>query len=179
MLNSRARRGAWTMSDHVPRSEQVRLSHLADREDLERHEVVQEAVREMEDRRKETYACAKCGAAPLFAETDRMDEKDRLAAGIKTNKGRMAFQSAMESVVEKRSDKWMPFFESLDSWGLSKKRYKVFCPNRHLLGYRFEDGPRLPMDPHATKPGPWGESSAVPVKHRARYDVDEKALLKE
>lgn len=167
------------MSDHVPRATQLQASKMADQEAMEKHELAQEALREMEGRRTKTYACAKCGAAPMFAEGDRMDDKEVVAAGIRVKKGRMAFHEALESVVEKRSDKWIPHFESVDSWGFSKKRYKVFCPNRHLLGYRFEDGPRLPMDPRATKPGPWGESSAVPVAYKPRYDVDEKALVKE
>lgn len=128
---------------------------------------------------EKTYACAKCGAEHLFSEKDRLDEKRMVEAGIHTKKGRISFRCSMQNVSEKRSDKWMPFFENLDSWGISKKRYKVYCPNRHLLGYRYEDGKRLPMPSDATKPGPWGESSAVPIRHESRYDVEEKALIEQ
>eukprot|EP00249_Psilotum_nudum_P008349 c21214_g1_i1 orf=334-723(-) len=116
------------------------------------------------------YSCRQCGA-PLNLNPDNLYPSDfYFEAG---NKGTLSFSSIDETKFrQEREEKFMPFFESWDYWGIQRKRTKLLCIScDNLVGYIYDDGP-----PFGNSRGQYfmGPSQVVP-RHK-RYRMKIKAI---
>ncbi|KAL3655256.1 hypothetical protein CASFOL_001042 [Castilleja foliolosa] len=116
------------------------------------------------------YCCRECGdnlnlnAAHLF-EPDFYFE-----AG---NKGTLSFSAVDSSKFRfEKEDKIRPFFETVNYWGIQRKRTKIMCNScGKLVGYIYDDGP--PLTDSIGQFG-FGPSQVVPRNPRYRFKI--KAL---
>lgn len=66
-----------------------------------------------------------------------------------------------------KEDKIRPFFETINYWGIQRKRTKIKCNNcNHLVGYVYDDGPPLINTPGQFHMGP---SQVIPRAPRYRF----------
>lgn len=66
----------------------------------------------------------------------------------------------------------MPFFETLDYWGIHRNRTKIKCGNcGYLVGHVYDDGPPMMEGPGQFHFGP---SQVIPRAPRYRFKI--KAL---
>ncbi|KAE8707151.1 rho GTPase-activating protein 8-like [Hibiscus syriacus] len=71
-----------------------------------------------------------------------------------------------------KEDKFRPFFETIDYWGIHRNRTKIKCNGcGKLVGHIYDDGPPL-----TNSPGQWhfGPSQVIPRAPRYRFKT--KAL---
>ncbi|KAK9165044.1 hypothetical protein Scep_000235 [Stephania cephalantha] len=117
------------------------------------------------------YSCKECGAN-LNLQTGQIYPPDMyFEAG---NKGTLSFASVEESKLRfEKEDRIRPFFETLDYWGIQRKRTKIRCAGCNcLVGYVYDDGP--PLNNGSTGQFHMGPSQVVPRAPRFRFKT--KAL---
>ncbi|XP_047318055.1 uncharacterized protein LOC124921437 [Impatiens glandulifera] len=88
------------------------------------------------------YSCKEC-RANLNLQTGSLFPADfYFEAG---NKGTLSFAAIDSSkFLFKKEEKLIPFFETVNYWGIQRKRTKINCNNCGLLvGYIYDDGPPL------------------------------------
>ncbi|CAL5366127.1 unnamed protein product [Camellia sinensis] len=108
------------------------------------------------------YSCTECGAN-FNLHTNHLFPPDfYFEAG---NKGTVSFAliDATKFKFEKE-DKIRPFFETLNYWGIQRKRTKIKCHScSSLVGYIYDDGPPLTDSPGQFHMGP---SQVIPRSPR-------------
>ncbi|XP_048230419.1 uncharacterized protein LOC125370113 [Ricinus communis] len=116
------------------------------------------------------YTCIECGinlnlnTACLYPQDFYFD------AG---NKGTLSFASIDSTKFRfEKEDKMRPFFETINYWGIQRKRTKIICNScGKLVGYVYDDGPPLTDSPGQFHMGP---SQVIPRAPRYRFKI--KAL---
>ncbi|KGN55632.1 uncharacterized protein At4g08330, chloroplastic [Cucumis sativus] len=116
------------------------------------------------------YSCTECGTNLNLNSTHLFPPDFYFEAG---NKGTLSF-SFIDSTKFRleKEDKLRPFFETLNYWGIQRKRTKLKCNScGHLVGYVYDDGPPLTDSPGQFHFGP---SQVIPRAPRYRFKI--KAL---
>lgn len=118
-------------------------------------------------------SCRKCGEFLNVSSNDLYPPDTYFEAG---NRGTLSFMEVDMSKFRKQKEKkWrscFPFFDSLDSWGIQRKRTQLRCVSCNmLLGYIYYDMPRRAGGGGHSG---WGPSQAVPRGERYRLKI--KAL---
>ncbi|MCL7038318.1 hypothetical protein MKW94_007950 [Papaver nudicaule] len=116
------------------------------------------------------YSCAECNTNLNLQTINLFPSDFYFEAG---NKGTLSFAVIDESKFKlQKEDKIRPFFETVNYWGIQRKRIKMKC-NRcgYLLGYVYDDGPPLTSSTGQFHMGP---SQVVPRDPRFRFKT--KAL---
>ncbi|PKA60142.1 Uncharacterized protein AXF42_Ash009826 [Apostasia shenzhenica] len=116
------------------------------------------------------YRCANCGEDLNLSEGHLFPAGSYFEAG---NKGTLSFSWADESKLRlTKEDKIKPFFESVNYWGIQRKRTKMQCGAcGFLVGYVYDDGPPVM---HGIGQFGMGPSQAIPRCPRFRFKT--KAL---
>ncbi|KAL4369680.1 hypothetical protein GQ457_05G012070 [Hibiscus cannabinus] len=116
------------------------------------------------------YSCMECGTDLNLRATHLFPPDFYFEAG---NKGTLSFAMVDETKFKfEKEDKFMPFFETLDYWGIQRNRTKIKCNCcGKLVGHIYDDGPPL-----TNSPGQWhfGPSQVIPRAPRYRFPT--KAL---
>lgn len=88
-------------------------------------------------------------------------------------KGTISFSSVDESKLRfTKENKFRPFFETVNYWGIQRKRVKMQCRGcGFLVGYIYDDGPPLMSGKGQIGFGP---SQVIPRAPRFRFKI--KAL---
>ncbi|MCE0482558.1 hypothetical protein HAX54_041417 [Datura stramonium] len=109
------------------------------------------------------YCCKECGTNFNLHTTYLYPPDFYFEAG---NKGTLSFSAIDSSKFKfKKEDKIRPFFETLDYWGIQRKRTKMMCMNcGKLVGYVYDDGPPMTDSPGQFHFGP---SQVIPRAARA------------
>lgn len=115
-------------------------------------------------------SCSKCGANLNLSTTYLFPPDFYFEAG---NKGTLSFSLVDESKVRfEKEDKIRPFFETVDYWGIHRKRTKIKCNTcGFLLGHVYDDGP-----PMTDSPGQFHFGPSQVIPRAARYRLKTKAL---
>jgi hypothetical protein len=116
------------------------------------------------------YRCAECGA-DLNLSTPHLYPADMyFEAG---NKGTLSFSWVDESRLRfTPEDRIRPFFETLNYWGIQRKRVRISCDAcGRLLGYVYDDGP-----PIMQGTGQFGFGPSQVIPRRPRYRIKVKAV---
>uniref|UniRef100_A0A7N0UIB0 MsrB domain-containing protein n=1 Tax=Kalanchoe fedtschenkoi TaxID=63787 RepID=A0A7N0UIB0_KALFE len=116
------------------------------------------------------YTCNECGADLNLSTTHIFPPDFYFEAG---NKKTLSF-SAVDATRFRfeKEDKIRPFFETLDYWGIQRKRTKMICHGcGRVVGYVYDDGPPLTDSPGQFHFGP---SQVIPRAPRYRLKI--KAL---
>ncbi|CAJ1930537.1 unnamed protein product [Sphenostylis stenocarpa] len=116
------------------------------------------------------YTCTECGSNLNLNFAYAYPADFYFEAG---NKGSLSF-SAVDATKFKfeKEDKIRPFFETLNYWGIQRKRTKIKCNTcDSLLGHIYDDGPPLIDTPGQFHMGP---SQVIPRAPRYRFKT--KAL---
>ncbi|KAL3525221.1 hypothetical protein ACH5RR_013593 [Cinchona calisaya] len=116
------------------------------------------------------YGCKECGAN-LNLHTIHLYPPDfYFEAG---NKGTLSFSIIDSSKFSfKKENKFVPFFETLNYWGIQRNRTKINCNScGKLVGYVYDDGPPMTDSPGQLHMGP---SQVIP--RAPRYRFKNKAL---
>ncbi|EXB53380.1 hypothetical protein L484_016264 [Morus notabilis] len=117
------------------------------------------------------YSCGECGT-DLSLQTANLYPADfYFEAG---NKGTLSFAAVADAAKFrfKKEDKIRPFFETVNYWGIQRKRTKIKCDHcGHLLGYVYDDGAPMTNSPGQFHFGP---SQVIPRAPRYRFKT--KAL---
>ena len=89
------------------------------------------------------------------------------------NKGSVSFSAVDKSDYrEKEQVKCFPFFETLDSWGIQRRRTKLICAAcGKLLGYIYNDGP---ADAPGIGRNGFGHTQMIP--RHPRYRMKKESL---
>ncbi|KAF0893294.1 hypothetical protein E2562_023933 [Oryza meyeriana var. granulata] len=89
------------------------------------------------------------------------------------NKGTLSFSWVDESRLRfAAEDKIRPFFETLNYWGIQRKRTRISCDAcGRLLGYVYDDGP-----PVMQGTGQFGMGPSQVIPRRPRYRIKTKAV---
>ncbi|KAK6922536.1 hypothetical protein RJ641_010840 [Dillenia turbinata] len=84
------------------------------------------------------------------------------------NKGTLSFSWIDDSKFRfEKEDKIRPFFETLNYWGIQRKRTKIKCDScRSLVGYVYDDGPPMTNSPGQFHLGP---SQVIPRAPRGTW----------
>ncbi|KAG9442846.1 hypothetical protein H6P81_018700 [Aristolochia fimbriata] len=116
------------------------------------------------------YSCVECGANLNLNSIDLFPPDYYFEAG---NKGTLSFSRVDGSKLRfEKEDKIWPFFETLNYWGIQRKRTKMKCMScGFLVGYVYDDGPPLTDSPGQFHMGP---SQVIP--RDPRYRFKKKAL---
>ncbi|EAY88451.1 hypothetical protein OsI_09916 [Oryza sativa Indica Group] len=117
-----------------------------------------------------TYRCAECGADLNLTAAQLYPEGVYFEAG---NKGTLSFSWVDESRLRfAPEDKIRPFFETLNYWGIQRKRTRISCDAcGRLLGYVYDDGP-----PAMDGTGQFGMGPSQVIPRRPRYRIKTKAV---
>ncbi|CAF2157381.1 unnamed protein product [Brassica napus] len=88
------------------------------------------------------YSCKECGSDLNLNPNDLFPPDFYFEAG---NKATISFAAVdADKFRFEKEDKIMPFFETLNYWGIQRKRTKIKCHScGHLVGYIYDDGPPL------------------------------------
>ncbi|KAG2674029.1 hypothetical protein I3843_13G103300 [Carya illinoinensis] len=116
------------------------------------------------------YSCAECGTNLNLRTVHLFPPDFYFEAG---NKGTLSFSSVDSSKFRfEKEDKIRPFFETVNYWGIQRKRTKIKCNScGRLVGYIYDDGPPLTDSPGQFHMGP---SQVIPRAPRYRFKI--KAL---
>ncbi|KAK7252994.1 hypothetical protein RIF29_37345 [Crotalaria pallida] len=116
------------------------------------------------------YSCIECGSNLNLNPSHAFPPDFYFEAG---NKGTISFSSVDPTKFTfLREDRIRPFFETLNYWGIHRKRTKINCICcARLLGYVYDDGPPLTDSPGQFHMGP---SQVIPRAPRYRFKT--KAL---
>ncbi|CAL1394648.1 unnamed protein product [Linum trigynum] len=113
------------------------------------------------------YGCAECGA-DLNLSSDHLYPPDFFfEAG---NKGSLSFSTIDTAKFNfEKEDKLRPFFETLNYWGIQRRRTKIKCNHcGYLVGYIYDDGPPLTGGTGQFHMGP---SQVIPRAPRYRFKI--------
>ncbi|XP_073002523.1 uncharacterized protein At4g08330, chloroplastic [Typha latifolia] len=116
------------------------------------------------------YRCKACGADLNLNAAHLYPPDTYFEAG---NKGTLSFSWIDESKFRfTKEDKIRPFFETVDYWGIQRKRTRILCDAcGRLIGYVYDDGPPI-MEGH----GQLGFGPSQVIPRRPRYRFKKKAL---
>ncbi|XP_010918146.1 uncharacterized protein [Elaeis guineensis] len=116
------------------------------------------------------YRCAECRADLNLSTAHLFPPDAYFEAG---NKGTLSFSWVDDSKLRfSKEDKIRPFFETVNYWGIQRKRTRIQCDScGRLLGYVYDDGPPLMRGNGQLGFGP---SQAIPRCPRYRFKT--KAL---
>ncbi|KAL5985778.1 Cytochrome c oxidase assembly protein cox15 [Asimina triloba] len=117
------------------------------------------------------YSCKECAADLNLNPAHLFPPDFYFEAG---NKGTLSFSAVDHSKFRlEKEDKIMPFFETINYWGIQRKRTKIKCTNcGRLVGYIYDDGPPMTDSPGQFHMGP---SQVIPRAPRYRFKT--KAIL--
>lgn len=113
------------------------------------------------------YTCIECGTNLNLHTTNLFPPDFYFEAG---NKGTLSF-AAIDSTKFRfvKEDKIRPFFETINYWGIQRKRTKLVCNScGRVVGYVYDDGP--PMMTGTGQFG-FGPSQAIPRAPRYRFKI--------
>ena len=118
-----------------------------------------------------TYGCAACGADLNLSAAHLYPAGVYFEAG---NKGTLSFSWVDESRLRfAAEDRIRPFFETLDYWGIHRKRTRICCDAcARLLGRVYDDGP-----PVMEGTGQFGMGPGQVIPRRPRYRFKIKAIV--
>eukprot|EP00262_Sarcandra_glabra_P010741 TRINITY_DN26149_c0_g1_i1.p1 TRINITY_DN26149_c0_g1~~TRINITY_DN26149_c0_g1_i1.p1 ORF type:complete len:127 (+),score=10.35 TRINITY_DN26149_c0_g1_i1:74-454(+) len=113
------------------------------------------------------YSCTQCGANLNLSFNHLFPSDFYFEAG---NKGTLSFSHVDESKVRfEREDKIMPFFETINYWGIQRRRTKIKCNGcGYIVGHIYDDGPPLTDSPGQFHLGP---SQVIPRAPRYRFKI--------
>ncbi|KAL4186608.1 hypothetical protein AMTRI_Chr09g14930 [Amborella trichopoda] len=116
------------------------------------------------------YSCKECGASVNLNSNNLFPPDAYFEAG---NKGTLSFSSIDTSKFKlEQEDKIMPFFETLNYWGIQRKRTKIKClACGKLVGHIYDDGPPL-----TNSTGQFGMGPSQVIPRLPRYRFKTKAL---
>lgn len=116
------------------------------------------------------YSCKECGTNLNLNTSHLYPATVYFSAG---NKGTLSFAMIDNTKFRlEKEDKIRPFFETLDYWGIQRKRTKIKCNNcGALLGYIYDDGP-----PAVDTPGQFHFGPSQVIPRYPRYRLKTKAL---
>ncbi|ESR38599.1 hypothetical protein CICLE_v10026501mg [Citrus x clementina] len=116
------------------------------------------------------YSCKECGTNLNLNTSHLYPATVYFPAG---NKGTLSFAMIDSTKFRlEKEDKIRPFFETLDYWGIQRKRTKIKCNNcGALLGYIYDDGP-----PAVDTPGQFHFGPSQVIPRYPRYRLKTKAL---
>ncbi|CAA0824375.1 Unknown protein [Striga hermonthica] len=116
------------------------------------------------------YCCRECGANLNLQAAHLFPSDFYFEAG---NKNTLSFSAVDSSKFRfKTEDKIRPFFETVNYWGIQRKRTKIKCNScGKLVGYIYDDGPPL-----TNSIGQFGFGPSQAVPRNPRYRFKEKAL---
>ncbi|KAL2348650.1 hypothetical protein Fmac_002650 [Flemingia macrophylla] len=116
------------------------------------------------------YRCRECGVDLNLNSGHAYPADFYFEAG---NKGSVSFSAVDASKLKfEKEDVIRPFFETLNYWGIQRKRTKIKCSScSRLLGHVYDDGPPLTNTPGQFHMGP---SQVIPRAPRFRFKT--KAL---
>ncbi|XP_042012756.1 uncharacterized protein LOC121761208 [Salvia splendens] len=111
------------------------------------------------------YSCRECGANLNLQPADLFPPDFYFEAG---NKKTLSFAAVDPSKFRfEKEDKIRPFFETVNYWGIQRKRVKIICNScGKLVGYVYDDGPPLM---NGTGQFGFGPSQAIPRNPRYRF----------
>ncbi|CAD6209457.1 unnamed protein product [Miscanthus lutarioriparius] len=114
-----------------------------------------------------SYACAACGADLNLSAAHLYPADFYFEAG---NKGTLSFSWVDESRLRfAPEDRIRPFFETLNYWGIQRKRTRISCDAcGRLLGYIYDDGPPVMQGTGQFGMGP---SQVIPRRPRYRFKI--------
>lgn len=113
------------------------------------------------------YSCKECGANLNLETIHLYPSTYEFDAG---NKGTLSFSSVDATKLRfEKEDKIKPFFETINYWGIQRKRSKIKCNAcGRLVGYVYDDGPPLTDSPGQLHMGP---SQVIPRSPRYRFKI--------
>ncbi|CAL9052785.1 unnamed protein product [Musa banksii] len=116
------------------------------------------------------YRCAGCGADLNLSAAHLYPADAYFEAG---NKGTLSFSWIDDARFRfAKEDRIMPFFETVNYWGIQRRRTRILCDAcGRLLGHIYDDGPPM-MRGHGQFG--FGPSQAIPRAPRYRFKI--KAL---
>ncbi|KAK1410499.1 hypothetical protein QVD17_37036 [Tagetes erecta] len=116
------------------------------------------------------YTCNECGTNLNLHTSNLFPPDFYFEAG---NKNSLSFASIDSSKFRfVKEDKIKPFFETINYWGIQRKRTKLICNScGHLVGYVYDDGP-----PMMTGTGQFGFGPSQAIPRAPRYRFKNKAL---
>jgi len=120
-----------------------------------------------------SYSCAECGVPLNLSSSYQYPADFYFEAG---NKDTLSFSAIDDTKFRfEKEDKIMPFFETLNHWGIQRKRTKIKCAScSKLVGYVYDDGP-----PATNSIGQFGMGPSQVVRRYPRYRLKIKALKQE
>lgn len=116
------------------------------------------------------YSCTECGTNLNLSAAQLYPSDFYFEAG---NKGTLSFSWVDTSKFRfEKEDKIRPFFETLNYWGIQRKRTKIICNScGRVVGHVYDDGPPLTNSAGQFHMGP---SQVIPRAPRYRFKT--KAL---
>ncbi|KAJ7523273.1 hypothetical protein O6H91_18G044700 [Diphasiastrum complanatum] len=119
---------------------------------------------------EQKFSCGACGTPLNVSSNDLYPPDMYFEAG---NKGTLSFHTIDESKFRQEPEsKIAPFFETVNYWGIQRKRVKLLCNSCNtLVGYIYDDGPPVNGTTGQFHMGP---SQVVPRYPRYRMKI--KAL---
>lgn len=92
------------------------------------------------------------------------------------NKGTISFSTIDDTKFRfEKENKIRPFFETLNYWGIQRKRTKIMCNTcARLIGHVYDDGPSLLGGPGQFHMGP---SQAIPRASRFRFRTKSSRII--
>ncbi|XP_051123764.1 uncharacterized protein LOC127246421 [Andrographis paniculata] len=111
------------------------------------------------------YCCRECGANLNLDAAELFPPDFYFEAG---NKKTLSFSAVDSSKFRfEKEDKIRPFFETVNYWGIQRKRIKIKCNScTKVVGHIYDDGP--PLTNSIGQLG-FGPSQAVPRNPRFRF----------
>ncbi|MED6114385.1 hypothetical protein PIB30_079724 [Stylosanthes scabra] len=122
-----------------------------------------------------TYSCKHCGTDLNLRSFYAFPPDFYFEAG---NKGSVSFSAVDAAKLRfEKEDKIKPFFETLNYWGIQRKRTKMICNScGHLVGYIYDDGPPLIDTPGQFHMGP---SQVIPRAPRYRFKTKALSIVQD
>ncbi|GFP89878.1 hypothetical protein PHJA_001131600 [Phtheirospermum japonicum] len=116
------------------------------------------------------YCCRECGANLSLHAAHLFPLDFYFESG---NKDTLSFSAVDSSKFRfEKEDKIRPFFETVNYWGIQRKRTKIMCNScGKLVGYIYDDGPPL-----TDSIGQFGFGPSQVVPRSPRYRFKNKAL---
>ncbi|KAA3457570.1 Peptide methionine sulfoxide reductase MrsB [Gossypium australe] len=123
------------------------------------------------------YCCKECGTNLNLRSTNLFPPDFYFEAG---NKGTLSFAMIDDTKFNfEKEDKFRPFFETLDYWGIQRNRTKMKCKScGKLVGYVYDDGPPLTESPGQFHMGPSQAFMAEPLFIRSQQLSYERLLTR-
>ncbi|KAK7840807.1 uncharacterized protein CFP56_016278 [Quercus suber] len=99
------------------------------------------------------YSCTECGTNLNLSSAHLYPSDFYFEAG---NKGTLSFSWVDSSKFRfEKEDKIRPFFETLNYWGIQRKRTKIICNScGRVVGHVYDDGPPMTDSPGQFHMGP-------------------------